>query len=527
MNAKKLVRQSSVLLLMAAGWVLIDSTPGLAQNPLIYPEKESKLLFSRVDQALKRSSPNSPGAFPFASTKADMGNLAVSYEQAEESQPDPAQGELVPQDAEAPRAVPFTPPGQEFSPISTSAEADAAQGYFGLFAPGGRGFKLANTKYGEVNFSAWTYVRYLNQHGLEHDYTDSFGRTRELNLREDVQLNKVNLYFKGWVYDERLQYLLYAWTANTSQGDPAQVVIAGALSWVFDEKLTLSGGIGPLPGTRTLRGTFPYWLKVDTRPLADEFFRPSYTSGFWASGKLAEGLYYKAMVGNNLSQLGVNASKLPGAIGTYSGAVWWMPTTGEFGPAAGYGDFEDHQQLATLIGLNMTHSREDKQSQPGTEAINNSQIRLSDGTIVFTPGAFGTDGAITRLTYNMVSTDAALKYQGFALEGEYYFRWLGDFRTVGDVPVTSLFDNGFQVQISQMICPKMVQAYVAGSYVFGQYGDPWDVAVGINWFPLKERLFRVNTELLYLNRSPVGYNSIPAVVGGKGLVFYSNVELVF
>ena len=71
----------------------------------------------------------------------------------------------------------------------------------GDFTAGGAGFRIADTDFGTPNFSAWAYVRYLNQKSLEETYTDSFGRTKTLDLRNDLQLNKVNLYFKGWIYD--------------------------------------------------------------------------------------------------------------------------------------------------------------------------------------------------------------------------------------------------------------------------------------------------------------------------------------
>ncbi len=406
-------------------------------------------------------------------------------------------------------------------------ESESRPAYFGEFQPGGRGFKLAETPMGDVNFSAWTYARFLNQQMLDDSYTDSFGRERELDTRNDIQLNKVNLYFKGWVYDPRLTYLLYTWTANTSQGDSAQVVVAGNIGYRFGENLNLGVGIGALPGTRSLRGTFPYWNKVDTRPMADEFFRPSYTTGVWASGDLAPGLKYKVMAGNNLSQLGVNAAELDDSFNTFSGALWWMPTTGEFGPAGGYGDFEHHDDLATSFGLHVTRSREDRQSQPGTEDIQNSQIRLSDGTVIFQPDAFATGGRINKATYLMSSIDAGFKYRGYALEGEYYFRWVDDFKTEGDIPKNDLFDHGFQLQASMMLVPKTLQTYLAGSYIFGEYGEPWDLALGVNWYPLHRRLFRLNTELLYLDDSPVGYSSVPFAVGGNGPVFYSSLEVTF
>jgi len=415
------------------------------------------------------------------------------------------------------------PPGAPAEAIGPDGEND----YFGVFQTGGRGFKVADTPSGDLNISLWAYIRYLNQKGLDETYTDAFGRSFELDLRNDVQVNKVNIYFKGWLFDPRFRYQAFVWTANTSQGDPAQVVVAGALSYRFRQWLDVGAGIGALPGTRTLIGTFPYWNKVDTRPMADEFFRPSYTTGIWAQGALTEGLMYKFMVGNNLSQLGVSASQLDNDFNTVSAAIWWMPTTGEYGPAGGFGDFEHHEELATTVGLHVTRSREDKQSQPDTEDIQNSQIRLSDGTILFTPDAFDTDGSILRATYLMSSVDAGMKYRGLSLDGEYYFRWVDDFDTVGSIPVEDLFDHGFQLQASAMLMPKSLQGYIAASKIYGEYGDPYDFSVGLNWFPLQERLFRLNTEVLYLKNSPVGYSSVPFAVGGNGTVFHANLEVYF
>ena len=95
------------------------------------------------------------------------------------------------------------------------------------------------------------------------------------------------------------------------------------------------------------------------------------------------------------------------------------------------------------------------------------------------------------------------------------------------IPVSELRDHGFQLQASAMLVPKTWQVYLSGSKVFGEYGDPWDVGLGVNWFPYHDRQFRVNGELLYLNDSPVGNLSLPAIVGGNGTVFYANAELRF
>jgi hypothetical protein len=54
-----------------------------------------------------------------------------------------------------------------------------------------------------------------------------------------------------------------------------------------------------------VEGNFPFWFSVDSRHIADEFFRPSYTSGIWAMGDITNRLEYIAQLGNNMSTLGV------------------------------------------------------------------------------------------------------------------------------------------------------------------------------------------------------------------------------
>jgi hypothetical protein len=391
----------------------------------------------------------------------------------------------------------------------------------------GTGLVLARGDLGELDFGLTTYVRYLNQMDLEETYTDSFGRTSTIDRREEIQLNKVSLNFKGWMFDEAFRYLLFIWTANATQGQSAQVAVAGFLSYNFNEHFTLAGGVGALPSTRSTMYTYPNWLRVDNRTVADEFFRGSYTNGIWAQGEIANNLYYRAMVGQNLSILGVDAGQLSSGLNTYSGSLWWMPTTGEYGPAMGWGDFEEHRNLATLFGASYTRSREDAESQPNVNAFENSQLKLSDGTRLFQPNAFNTGGQILEATTQMFSMNAGMKYRGWSFDAEYYRRRIDHFSSTGIIPVDELNDSGFQVQASVMAIPQTLQVYASGSKIFGEYGDPYDGALGMNWFPFKRREVRANLQGLYLNRSPVGYLSVPFALGGTGWVFTTDFVFAF
>jgi hypothetical protein len=269
------------------------------------------------------------------------------------------------------------------------------------------------------------------------------------------------------------------------------------------------------------------WLKMDNRTIADEFFRASYTFGFWANGDITDNLSYRAMIANNLSALGINAVQLPPTFSTYSAALWWMPTTGEFGPAIGFGDYEYHEKPATMFGIHYTQSPETKQEQPNVNDFENSQIRLSDGTLLFSANPFNTGGTIEKADFHMADVDAGIKYLGFSLETEAYARWVNNFETIGPIPVTSLFDKGFQVQASAMAVPKVLQFYAAGSKIYGQYGDPWDLTLGMNLYPFARREIRINSEGIYLWHSPVGGSSYPYIVGGTGWLFNTDFIIAF
>jgi hypothetical protein len=391
----------------------------------------------------------------------------------------------------------------------------------------GKGYTLMSNDRGEVNFGLVTYFRYLNQLDLSKTYTDSFGRTFTILRQQNFQLAKGQITLKGWLYNPKFNYLLYVWTANANQGEPAQTVVAGNLNYAFSDKFQLFFGVQSVPTTRSTNRTFPFWLRNDNRTIADEFFRGSYTTGIWAQGTIEPGLQYRVMAANNLSTLGVSASQLAPNIHTFSGAISWMPTTKEYGPALGFGDYEYHDKPATLLEVHYSYSRETAEAQPSANEFENTQLRLSDGTLLFKPDAFNTGGQITKATYQMWDAAGGVKYRGWSLDAEYYARILDNFVTVGFIPIERTFDQGLQLQASKMLIAKRLQAYFSGSKIFGQYGSPYDLGMGFNWFPLKRKELRVNTMALYVSKSPVGYTSYVLPVGGQGWVFTTDLSLVF
>ena len=389
------------------------------------------------------------------------------------------------------------------------------------------GFLLFDGDKGQIYFRLFTYGRYLNQRNLDATYVDAFGNTKTVVRRQDMQLQKFFAPFSGWYLTPKFRYYLYVWSANTSQGEGAQVVGAGNISYTFNRHVSLGVGITSLPSVRSTEGQFPYWLGVDDRLIADEFFRGSYTSGVWLKGEFDTRLKYQAMFANNLSTLGVSAAQLDNKFDTQSFSLVWLPTTGEFGLWNTFGDYDDHEKVATRVGLHYTHSLEEKQSQPGTEGIENSQIRLSDGSIIFTPDLFGPGITVNEVDYQMSSVDAGIKYRGLSVEGEVYWRWLRNYTGINTGGIPNINDSGYQLQVSAMAIPRILQPYFGTSQVWGTYGDPWEVRGGVNWYFMKERGLRVNGELMHVKGSPVGYTAYPYPVGARGTVFHLNLEMNF
>jgi len=366
---------------------------------------------------------------------------------------------------------------------------------FGEFNPG-RGFTVGRSSLGELNLSGYMAARYLNQMPASQSATDHFGRPFQVTPRQDFQFHRVMLFSQGWLLSPKFQYMTFLWTVQ----DTNQVAVGGALTYNFGKAMTLGMGWNAYPGTQSLQGSHPYWESYD-RVMADEFFRPYFSQGLFAAGKILPRLEYRWMFGNNNSNLDVPAVKLDREL-SGGGALTWLPTTGEFGPRGAFGDYESHEHLATRFNLAYTYSPEDRQSAIGTPA-NNTTLRLSDSLNVFDTGALTPGVTVEKVHYHLLSAAAGVKYHGLWIQGEGYGRVLDHFVADGPLPVRDVRDYGFYVQAAYMVVPKRVELYGGTSYIFGQFGKPKEFIVGNNYYPWNTRNIRLNTQVIYADHSPV------------------------
>jgi hypothetical protein len=371
---------------------------------------------------------------------------------------------------------------------------------WGEFDPGD-GFLVGRTGIGELAVSGYGLVRFVNQAPGSQTFTDHLGNVRTTDGRSDLFPHRIIIYLKGWLGVPKMIYTVFFWTVNPTD----QRAIFINLGYQFSRKFSVYAGIAGNPGTRSMQGSHPYWLGHD-RVMADEFFRPYFGSGIWVQGEATPGFWYNAQVSNSNSQLGVTAVELDRSF-TVSGSAWWMPTTKEFGPRGGYGDYEWHEKFATRFGVSATHSPEQRYTDSVTGATTNTTLRLADSVNVFDRGAVAPGVAIEELDFSILSIDAGLKYRGIFLQTEIYHRWLDNFAADGLLPVTSILDRGFYVQAAFYPLPKKIELYGATSQIYGDkdagFPSSSEYLAGMNFYPFDTHNHRLNLQVINVNHSPV------------------------
>jgi hypothetical protein len=368
----------------------------------------------------------------------------------------------------------------------------------GEFTPG-KGFDLVRTRYGSLNFSTYIMARYLNQMPGEQTWQDHLGRNREFSGRNDFYFHRAMLWFSGFLGTPKLSYTATVWTIMPTQ----QTLVYGNLQYRFNKHFRLGIGVAPNLSIRSMQGPFPFYASTD-RTMGEESLRGGFTQGLFVSGQVVDKLYYTLMLGNNLSTLGIQASKENRSL-SRSISMWWMPTTGEFGPRGGIGDLEIHKKAATRFGFSYVSSREDRFNNTGTPSPDNTQVRMTDGILFFETGALA-DGVTVQLAdYNMFSVDLGVKYRGFSAQLDIVGRRLSNFAADGPTPVTELNDYGYALQISQVLVPKRLIIYGINSYFWDSFDrHPYEFGGGLNLYPINSRSWRLNAQLMRIYKSSAG-----------------------
>jgi hypothetical protein len=375
-----------------------------------------------------------------------------------------------------------------------------------------------------LKFNINTQIRYLNTINSEETYTDHLGVTREVHRRNDITVNRAMFILGGYVFDPRAIYSFTVWTSAGA----ASIIVASNIGWRFGKALTVTGGYTGIPGSRSLVNTFPFFTSTD-RSMADNFFRPGFTQGAWASGDLGRGVNYLGFVGNGLNTLSISANKIDTHL-AYSGSVWWEPL-GAYGPPGKsrnmYDDYFAERKVRVRLGTALTNSREDRFSNLDQSSPENTSLYNSDGVLTFSTGAFAPGVTVEEATYQMWSIDGGIKWNGLAITGQYFMRWLDDFTADGPLPVTSTMDHGAELTAGYFVKPKKVMVYGRGSWVRGEFGNSHEYGGGVKWHYLPTERLWMNAELFKVDRAPYSGAFTPYTAGMKGWVPMLQTVLAF
>jgi hypothetical protein len=368
----------------------------------------------------------------------------------------------------------------------------------GEFTPA-KGFDLVKTKVASLNLSVYALVRYLDQTPGSQVWYDHLGNPQAFVGRNDIAWHRTMLWFSGFALTPKLTYTATVWTIFSTQ----QTLVYGNLQYKFNDHFRLGVGVAPNLSIRSMQGPFPFYLSTD-RTMGEEALRAGFTNGAFLTGQIIPRLYYNIMIGNNLSTLGIKSAKDTRDF-SKSFTLMTMPTTGEFGPRGGQGDFEVHTKPATRFGVSYVHARENRYTDSTISGPDETQVRNTDGVLFYQTGSLAPGVTVIEANYDMSSVDLGLKYMGLGIDLEFFGRRLSKFDATGPLPLSVINDYGYVLQISKMVIPRVLMVYGINSYFWDQWNrHPWEAGGGVNVYPMKSRSWRLNLQVNYVYKSAAG-----------------------
>lgn len=349
----------------------------------------------------------------------------------------------------------------------------------------------------ELRFEIFTQARYFNFARSADFWVDSAGQVQPIRDINSIEITRNFFVFSGYGLDPNLQYTAFIFS-STALND---TVYLGWINYRFSDAFDLRIGNWMVPGTREWLESFRFTMGAD-RLMATTYFRPNISPGIWAQGEPIRNVHYVAMIANSLNRFTQGIERV--GTSTAFGATAWWEVNGDFGP--GPSDVEYHENLSPRIGASMAVSRETNQGVVGIDESRNPEdtiLRVSDGTPLFRANALAPGTQLTRTDVRLFAVDAAVKYRGFSLSGEYLFRWLDNFKQVGGpIPFNLLYDHGGLLQGGAFVIPKRVEGYARTSFVTGRFGTGEEFGGGVNWYMRASRDWRLTFEVLHVNGSP-------------------------
>jgi hypothetical protein len=349
--------------------------------------------------------------------------------------------------------------------------------------------------------------KYTNSLATNATYTDHNGLAHEVQRRNDIQLTRDVFYFSGYAFDRRLDFNILLFTSSATLVATA----AGFAGFVFNKGFALRAGYFSLPSTRAMTGTYP-WFQGTDRSMATNYFRPGFTQGVWANGEPLPGFNYIAMIGNSLNTLDIKSSSIDHRLAG-AASIWYDHN--DFNQF--WSDYEHHESVALRVGTAFTFAPEDRLSDLSVAGPENNATFISDGLFLFETGSLAPNVTLAKAHFYLWALDAGLKFKGLAINAELYMRWLNHFEADGMLPLTHMFDWGFDSSAGYFLV-KSFELFGRSSLIKGPFATAVEGSLGATWYPFNTRQVWFDAEVAYVSKCPYAGGYYMYSVGQTGWV---------
>lgn len=373
-------------------------------------------------------------------------------------------------------------------------------GIYARIKQGSDSFELKNNL--RSQFRAISFTR------NEDQWTDQAGVVRPIENRQNFDIERLRIVLLGHAFTPELKFFLQA-DGDTDSTHTVDI-LDGWFAWHFSDAFEVQCGKRKVPGTRNwLLGAFD--TRMIDRAFANEFFRPSRTTGIWIIGDPSESWHYELMVGQGFNTEGLTPSET-GDDFAFAGTLWW-DCVGSYGPARPT-DFEWHDDLAVRVGASAVHSNE---GTPGRQLEEADFLRLTDGTRLTEPNALAPGATVQSFDVTLLAIDAAFKYRGWSANGEYFWRTVNDVKANLPVPGVGL-QQGFYLEGGCFVIPQRLEFNSQVAYVTGKQGSTSSFATGLSYYPLEAYYLKLGLDVTFIDGSPVNSTGSDILVGDSGVL---------
>ncbi len=362
---------------------------------------------------------------------------------------------------------------------------------------------------------------------LRHTLFKSADSSPDLN---QMQLKRARIILSGNAFSSDLTYF-FQLDGRSNAGDDVRILdyhfdydLAHNVWGCTPRTLGIKAGLYKMPFSlaRQLSGKE---LEFADRSMSSIFFDVNRSLGagiYGTTNSLPLPLNWELAMFNGL----VTGGAETGSSGTldnnnaFSGRIFLYPS-GDWGPGE-LADLTYHHSLATRVGGAFAVTTIDRAGSTEFASLRAVDSGLQFSTLL--------PADVESYDVAQYSMDASLKYRGYSLTGEYYFRNVTGFHG-NNIP--NLFDHGFWLQGGTFVIPKKLELLSRWSRVSGNSGtlgvanqSSDEFAGGLVWY-FHEQNLKLTTDATYINGAAINSSALDISAGNVGWLFRTQFQFSF